>query len=308
MLKHGIGQSQLIKLFDLARHDSPVNLILDNDTIYSFYRLDDGALGPVVQRITKLNEEGNEIWSLQLRHPQSNGNIFEGKAALLKNHSILYAYTYSSPSSLDHVLLRIHPDGSLDSLASISRWFTQDIEYLLYIYKIIEAANRDIFLFFGLTNSDVEPSQARNGYFIMDTSGVIRDTIFFDHQNEFRISHNIERFDDTTFLYAYQPHEGGLHVIRRCELIDLSGNTLWRFQIGPEDPIGPAYIAQDPNGNSYHTCIQDTSGQGGPQHSLPTVFSLDKNGQFRWSQSFGEIVGFKVFFDILYTDGTIIAA
>ncbi len=304
-----ISQSTWQKTVDQGRYDGPSNLLQgDSGTFYFIHRFENGTGGPVTQVLTKLSLNGNEIWNQSFSNVENH--VFEGPAITLENYDLLVCFYYDNPSEKQYVIRRISPQGDILWTTNLPGILSLDIDYGFELYKAICLAPDDIRLYFRMANwLPSDPTVAKNGYLILDSIGHETHREYFDTGGEYQWPYNIVPIKDNYFVKVYRPTIGSLYLIIRYDLLDENHNLVWSYEVGPEDGGGGAGpLCSDTSGNIYFTWQHDTTGNGGPFHQLPSIISLNHEGEFRWLTSFGEDRGVLVFFDIIRTsDGRIIA-
>jgi hypothetical protein len=302
------SQSAWIRKIDLDRFDSPSGLIKgDAEAFYFLHREEDGNGGPVIQNLTKMSITGSELWNLEFENYPFN--VFEGPIAKLSNDDVLVCLSFEdSSSSMNHVY-RINPDGDTKWIVDFPFIVHDEIDYAFQFYKIIHISPNDIRLFFRMNYYwDFDPPSAKNGYISLDSLGQERERVYFDTNGEYHWPYNIIQAQDSHFVKVYRPTLGQIELLLRYDLIDKENNEIWSFEIGPQDEGGGGPVCTDANSNVYFTWNHDTTGNGSVSHQLPSIYSLNKFGELRWSKHFGEDRGIPIFYDIISsTDGRVIA-
>ncbi len=303
-----LGQATWIKKIDLDRFDGPSGLIQgDSVSFYLTHRYENGSGGPVTQNLTKMSIYGEELWTLKFENYPFH--VFEGTIAKLPNNDVLVCFLFEdSLTSASHVY-RISPDGEIKWVITLPSLVQQEIDYAFRLYKIIPISPNDIRLFFRMNYYwEFDPPSAKNGYISLDSLGQENYRQYFETNGEYQWPYNIIQAEDTHFIKVYRPTLGQLELILRYDLIDKEDNQDWSFEIGPQDGGGGGPVCTDASGNVYFTWNHDTTGNGSTSHQLPSIFSLDKHGKFRWSRHFGEDRGIPIFYDMVsMSDGRIVA-
>ncbi|MDQ3015757.1 MAG: T9SS type A sorting domain-containing protein [Bacteroidota bacterium] len=255
----------------------------------------------------KLSNTGEELW--QLTFNNSPNHVFEGRSALLSNDDILVSFFYDDTTNPEYRAYRISPTGDFIWTAIIPRVIHQEIDYRIEIYKVIPHSPDDIRLYFRMNYYDEnDPPSAKNGYISLDSLGNERERIYFDTQGEYRFPYSIIPIKDSNYIQAYRPTLPSFLLSLRYELMNKTYSPVWTYEIGPEDFGSGGPICADLNSNIYFTWKQDTTGEGGPFNQLPSIISLNQQGEWMWTKHFGEDRGVPVFYDIIYTtDHNIIA-
>ncbi len=302
------SQAAWIRKLDLDRLDAPGGLIEgDTGTFYITHRYSNGGGGPVTQNLTKMSLSGNEIWTLKFENYPFH--VFEGPVAKLPNNDVLVCFLFEDSLTSASHLYRINPVGEIKWAISLPSIVQHEIDYSFRVYKIIASTPNDIRLYFRMNYYwEFDPPSAKNGYISLDSLGQEKHRVYFDTNGEYQWPYNIIQTQDTHFVKVYRPTLGQLELLLRYDLVDGEDNQAWSYEIGPQDEGGGGPVCTDANGNVYFTWNHDTTGNGSISNQFPSIFSLDKQGEFRWSRQFGEDRGIPVFFDIIsMTDGRIVA-
>lgn len=302
------SQSPWIKKINHGRYDDVSGLIHgDSHSFYITHRQHEGGSNPVTQNLTKFSTEGEIIWNLKFDNEPYN--VYEGRSSSLDDGDVIVSFLFEDSLGLEYKVFRIAPDGIIEWVFDLPRIVKLEIYYAFEIYKIIPFSTNDIRIYFWMNYySELDPPSAKNGYISVDSLGNEKFREFFDTGNEYQSPYNIIQSKDTLFLKVTRPTMGSFQLLMRYELLDKEYNNLWSYQIGPQDDGSGGPACFDTSGNIYFTWNYDTTGNGGPFDQLPTIISLDNQGEFRWMRHFGEDRGVPVLYDIISTkDGRIIA-